>query len=437
MPPLFLCDNNIVNLISIPLIMFTLLTVTPHPEGQCEDLTGSIIRSAGLCMILETDETREVICLDDPVTLIGIRRIQDLATGDIIRVRSGNRVSSVVLADEIETFSEPFIDGKYTVNARSLHQMMHPTSDEPRALCLDCRSEENFLSSHIPGSRHWPVASEQLKTDLLPEDKAQPIICTGRGPRSFESHRCLRKLIDRGYSNVFILERGMRGWREGWDNLRRYTMITPEGLAAALVSDCPPYLLDVRDTRELSQGIIPGSITPGPGRLKLDDTPVRPWLDRIVIVGADSQDQRTHKAAEGILRWWSQDERANEHQIQVLEGGFGAWVDSGYPVSEDKPDFGFAQHGKQGVISLDEFNTLLNENNGEYLFLDVRNRSSSHRAGVYTIPLEQLYQRLQDLPRDREILLFCEKGNRAAIAHRILVMNGLISRYLDDFSPIP
>jgi rhodanese-related sulfurtransferase len=48
--------------------------------------------------------------------------------------------------------------------------------------------------------------------------------------------------------------------------------------------------------------------------------------------------------------------------------------------------------------------------------------------GALNIPLHQLRARLSELPRDREINIFCRSGQRAYYATRILLQNGFTAR---------
>ena len=50
--------------------------------------------------------------------------------------------------------------------------------------------------------------------------------------------------------------------------------------------------------------------------------------------------------------------------------------------------------------------------------------------GAVNIPLPELRARLGELPRDREILVFCRSGQRAYYATRILLQNGFKARNL-------
>ena len=58
----------------------------------------------------------------------------------------------------------------------------------------------------------------------------------------------------------------------------------------------------------------------------------------------------------------------------------------------------------------------------------LRNWPSESVPGAVNIPLPQLRSRLDELPRDREILVICRSGGRAYYATRILLQNGFKAR---------
>lgn len=70
-------------------------------------------------------------------------------------------------------------------------------------------------------------------------------------------------------------------------------------------------------------------------------------------------------------------------------------------------------------VSKKEFNAVL---------IDVREPweyNSGHAKGAKNIPLSQLGRRLAEVPKNREILLICQSGNRSVSAAHFLQKQGL------------
>ena len=67
------------------------------------------------------------------------------------------------------------------------------------------------------------------------------------------------------------------------------------------------------------------------------------------------------------------------------------------------------------------------------MILDVRRREERDKGfipGSVSIPLDELRARLDELPKDREILVSCQTGQRAYFACRLLTQNGFRVRNL-------
>ncbi|PRY52676.1 NADPH-dependent 2,4-dienoyl-CoA reductase/sulfur reductase-like enzyme [Arcticibacter pallidicorallinus] len=61
------------------------------------------------------------------------------------------------------------------------------------------------------------------------------------------------------------------------------------------------------------------------------------------------------------------------------------------------------------------------------LLIDVRNPgevAAGTIEGAVNIPLDEIRSRLQEIPRDKPLLIFCQQGMRGYLAQRILVQNG-------------
>ncbi|RQW62554.1 FAD-dependent oxidoreductase [Vibrio viridaestus] len=85
--------------------------------------------------------------------------------------------------------------------------------------------------------------------------------------------------------------------------------------------------------------------------------------------------------------------------------------------------------GDSRAIHYDEIDHL-NENQ---LLLDVRNPGeleAGYLKGAINIPVDQLRQRMHELPKDKEIIIYCQVGLRGNVAYRQLVNNGYTARNL-------
>lgn len=86
--------------------------------------------------------------------------------------------------------------------------------------------------------------------------------------------------------------------------------------------------------------------------------------------------------------------------------------------------------GDATPIHFDEIDSLTEEQ----VLLDVRNpgelTSGGYLPGAINIPVDQLRQRMDELPKDKEIIIYCQVGLRGNVAYRQLVNNGFKARNL-------
>lgn len=86
--------------------------------------------------------------------------------------------------------------------------------------------------------------------------------------------------------------------------------------------------------------------------------------------------------------------------------------------------------GDATPIHFDEMDSL---HDGQVL-LDVRNpgelENVGYLEGAINIPVDQLRQRMDELPKDKEIVIYCQVGLRGNVAYRQLVNNGFKARNL-------
>jgi len=100
------------------------------------------------------------------------------------------------------------------------------------------------------------------------------------------------------------------------------------------------------------------------------------------------------------------------------------------PYGSAKDPVNFAGMVAADILRNDMPNCHWNDVDGRFV-LDVRNQPElalDALPGTHHIPLPQLRARLNELPRDREILVTCRSGQRAYYATRILLQNGFMAR---------
>ncbi|MDK9739460.1 FAD-dependent oxidoreductase [Vibrio sp. D404a] len=86
--------------------------------------------------------------------------------------------------------------------------------------------------------------------------------------------------------------------------------------------------------------------------------------------------------------------------------------------------------GDATPIHFDEVTNL----NDYQILLDVRNPAElenvGYISGAINIPVDQLRQRMDELPKEKEIIIYCQVGLRGNVAYRQLVNNGFKARNL-------
>jgi rhodanese-related sulfurtransferase len=84
-------------------------------------------------------------------------------------------------------------------------------------------------------------------------------------------------------------------------------------------------------------------------------------------------------------------------------------------------------------VSLAQWDEVATLDLTKTLLLDVRRadeRAKGFIPGTIHIPLDELRMRLGELPRDREIIVSCQTGQRSYFACRVLTQNGFHVRNL-------
>lgn len=93
-----------------------------------------------------------------------------------------------------------------------------------------------------------------------------------------------------------------------------------------------------------------------------------------------------------------------------------------------------AQHIIQGEMRNAQWHEISNPNLDNTIFLDVRDTEERENAGFIPgsvhLPLAELRDRSSDLPKNKEIIVYCQTGQRSYFASRFLIQKGFQVRNL-------
>jgi rhodanese-related sulfurtransferase len=85
-----------------------------------------------------------------------------------------------------------------------------------------------------------------------------------------------------------------------------------------------------------------------------------------------------------------------------------------------------------GRISPNDYQANFVDKQQKHLLIDVRTQeeyASSIIAGAINIPLQEVQQRLNELPKDEPVILYCRSGNRSNQAFQLLKDAGYTQIY--------
>ncbi len=123
--------------------------------------------------------------------------------------------------------------------------------------------------------------------------------------------------------------------------------------------------------------------------------------------------------------------------IAIIEGGLEAWKADNLPLTSAQlaSEIKFTKKLAKGAIAPADFKSLLNTPD-QVVFVDVRTEAEIVKNGALKgsvhIPLDTIETRLVDLPKDKEIIVYCENGIRAEMAQATLAKQGLKARFLNE-----
>ncbi len=194
--------------------------------------------------------------------------------------------------------------------------------------------------------------------------------------------------------------------------------ISAEEVYVIIIEEKDFLILDVRTIEEYSEGHIEDSKLIPVSELgsRLNELP----QDKPIIVYCKSG-KRSNAAANILIE-------NGFKKIYDMGGGILEWQENSFPLAvEEEPIFEIIP------ITVDEAYEIF-INNKNYLFVDVRSEeeyNSGHIEAAIHIPVTEIGDRLNELPKDRPIIVYCNGSScaRSGRAATILLDNGFKEIY--------
>lgn len=230
-----------------------------------------------------------------------------------------------------------------------------------------------------------------------------------------------------GYRNVKYMVAGHKTWQ---GSINPY-FTEPEFVRMAQDEDIAHILVDLRSADKATKEHIEGAV----------NFPVDEDLNGGVNTLSDALKSAKIKYDARIIYYSDDQETAEQVHMTmranywengyILNGGMKAWKDKGYPVAGGSPSSNISYDGKTtlpGALSLSEFEEVALATPANTVIIDVRSPGEWESTGIVpgsmVIPIDTLHRRYTEVPKDKNIIVYCAAGNRALQIWRLLRNKG-------------
>lgn len=227
-----------------------------------------------------------------------------------------------------------------------------------------------------------------------------------------------------GYTNVKVFLDGMPAWKKA----KKPLYSSSKYVKNMIDTDTPIVLIDVRDKDQVKDAHIKGAVSiPGSELAGAKDR--FPMIKKapIVIYGADT---------EAGLDYFTQVRDWGYMNATVLIGGINGWQKAELPVDTgDTPiEIVYVPKPKAGSVDIASFANAADSKIADVVILDVRTDEETEAgmiAGAIAIPAEEVIDRLDEIPKEKKVLIHCSTGIRAEMAYLTMKENGYNAQFLD------
>ncbi len=227
-----------------------------------------------------------------------------------------------------------------------------------------------------------------------------------------------------GYTDIKVFRGGLPAWKKA----KNVVFSSAKYLQSFAKTPKAVVVLDLRSSAVAQKGHIKGAYTIPLGELKAAKKrlPKKKAAPIVLYAGNDRDARRAFK----IVRGWGY------KNTSILEGGLTSWSKLGNKLAQGAlaSKITYVPKPVAGAVKVAEFKRIADTNPSDALILDVRTADevmSGKLAGSLHIPTEEVVHNLNKLPKDKEIVVHCKTGVRAAMAYETLKEKGYKASFLN------
>jgi rhodanese-related sulfurtransferase len=374
---------------------------------------------------LQIGKDMEVIYFDDSTALKNAEEFKTIPKQEAVKIvyfkKDGKNFAKVVEVKKGLDIPKDQLASEADVAA-----LVAQGPEKGKYVLYDSRPADMYNQGHVPTAVSMPFfAFDSLAEKLLPKDKEVLQVYYCAGLSCVLSPLAAKKAEKLGYKNVKVFHAGLPAWKKAG----HIAVSNIAGLQEFIKSDASYILIDLRPKNLVEQGHIPHAVAlPDGGLASMQDQLPKFKSAAIILYNQDGETASAEAAYKQLSDW-------GYKQVSLLAGGFHAWEKSGGQVAKGAAasKITYVRKLQPGEVELAVFRKQLDKPAGDTIILDVRGASEAAEGALpqsLNIPLDQLEQRLSDVPKDKALLLHCGTGARAEMAYNVLKKAGFDPKFL-------
>lgn len=381
-----------------------------------EGVIKSVSVKARTISVLIKDKELKLINLNDKTKFKNSSGIKDIIAGDKISVTVvDDNGSSIALVVTKQIVKLP--KGVTAISTSDLEKLVEQGPEKGNYLLLDARSASKYEEGSIRTAISLPYATLMSNPKkYLPKDKNKPLIFYCDGATCDLSAKSAVIAVKNGYKNVRLYPEGLPGWGKG-----DYCIDT----SISHIQNGNLILIDLRTPEQFQKGHIPRAVNIPANEFKDAEEKFPEYKGASIVFYGDNI-AAVREAISNVKDW-------GYNHASSFSGGVDEWTSKGLNLetgpSSDK--IIYERKLSPNEMGFVEFKNILGT--GKYLIIDVRTSeeySKAHLPEALNIPLEEISKRVNELPKNKPILLHCSTGSRAEMAFDMLKGKGYDIKYV-------